>query len=114
MEVFAQFNPNFMKIDLKKLAEGLGDVARGFKKFRAVVLSLENHGGPVVGGDVEIPDLSVCGEFPAPNGPESPRSTDSENGMIEPEAMEDWLLSIHSRWPTHHALVVAETVIGKK
>ena len=93
--------------DLKLAADGCGEIARGFKKLRAFLLSDTMASLLGTKSPEKPPDTSL----PVAVEPEI-GNFGSDSKVISSEEMEKWAVSRHAGWGPTHATQVAQFMIG--
>ena len=93
--------------DLKLAADGCGEIARGFKKLRAFLLSdtMSNLLGTKRNQNSRFPVSQSASKIPVAVEP-------SDSKVISSEEMEKWAVSRHAGWGPTHATQVAQFMIG--
>ena len=95
-------------MEFGKLADACGDIARGFKKLKAVFKNCENT--PPVS-----PSNSIPSQIPS-TPPSTPPRTPLHSLLAKnwQDTYEEWLLSRESRWGPEFATQFAKFVIGQR
>ena len=96
-------------MDFEKLADACGDLARGFKKLKAVFKNWNENATPV------SPSNSIPSQIPStPSSTPPSTPLHSLHAKSWQDTHEEWLLSKKSRWGPTFATKFANFVIGQR